>query len=90
MTIKPARPRLALSIGVIGHRPNRLPEAARAAVETRIDALLATLRQATDAAHARYAGFEEYGDGEHYHDRLKVLQSEVRATEDPADPLDDV
>lgn len=56
MTIKPARPRLALSIGVIGHRPNRLPEAARAGVETRIDALLATLRQAMDAAHARYAG----------------------------------
>jgi hypothetical protein len=35
-------------------------------------------------AHARYAGFEEYGDGEHYHDRLKAQQAEVRATEGPA------
>jgi hypothetical protein len=26
---KPPRPRLAISVGVIGHRPNRLPEAAR-------------------------------------------------------------
>ena len=34
-------------------------------------------------AHARYAGFEEFGEGEHYHDRLKVLQAAVRATQDP-------
>ena len=40
-------------------------------------------------AHARYAGFEEYGDGEHYHDRLKAQQAEVRETEDPAVPQDD-
>ena len=40
-------------------------------------------------AHARYAGFEEYGDGEHYHDRLKAQQAEVRTTQDPAVPLED-
>jgi hypothetical protein len=27
--------------------------------------------------------FEEFGEGEHYHDRLKTLQVEVRATQDP-------
>lgn len=40
-------------------------------------------------AHARYAGFEEFGDGEHYHDRLKVLQADIRTAKDPADPLID-
>jgi hypothetical protein len=40
-------------------------------------------------AHARYAGFEEFGDGEHYHDRLKVLQADIRAAKDPEDPLTD-
>lgn len=36
-------------------------------------------------AHSRYSGFEEYGDGECYHDRLKVLQADIRAQKDPAD-----
>ncbi|KCZ91814.1 hypothetical protein HJO_11872 [Hyphomonas johnsonii MHS-2] len=39
--------------------------------------------------HARYAGFEPYGAGEHYHERLKVLQADIRAAEAPADPLED-
>lgn len=29
-------------------------------------------------AHARYAGFTEYGAGEHYRDRLRVLREDMR------------
>jgi hypothetical protein len=29
--------------------------------------------------HARYAGFEEYGDGEHYHERLRQLRADLRS-----------
>jgi hypothetical protein len=33
-------------------------------------------------AHPRYAGFEEYGDGERYHEALARLRAEVRAERD--------
>ncbi len=57
MTTTPVRPTFALSIGVIGHRPNRLPEAARASVERRIGEMLASLRQAAEATRDRYHAF---------------------------------
>ncbi|MDX2277836.1 MAG: hypothetical protein NW206_20480 [Hyphomonadaceae bacterium] len=34
-------------------------------------------------AHPRYAHFENYGDGEQYHERLKSLRAELAAAEDP-------
>ena len=40
-------------------------------------------------AHARYAGFEEFGDGAHYHERLKVLQADIRKAKEPDEPLGD-
>ena len=39
--------------------------------------------------HARYAGFEEFGEGEHYHERLKVLQADIRKAQEPGEPLGD-
>jgi hypothetical protein len=39
--------------------------------------------------HARYAGFEEFGDGEHYHERLKTLQADIRKAQEPGEPLAD-
>jgi len=40
MSNTPPKPRLALSIGIIGHRPNRLPEAARVKVQADVVNLL--------------------------------------------------
>jgi hypothetical protein len=34
-------------------------------------------------AHARYAGFEEYGDGETYHAHLKRLRAALESDRDP-------
>ncbi|WP_421725685.1 hypothetical protein [Bauldia sp.] len=52
----PPKPPFALTIGVVGHRPNRLPETARATVETELDRLLDGLKQAADVTFARHAG----------------------------------
>jgi hypothetical protein len=52
----PSKPRLALTLGVVGHRPNRLPEAARdsvtAAIGRALDAMAAAARD-TGARHGR-------------------------------------
>src|SRR5437762_1785301 len=51
----PPKPRLALAIGVIGHRPNRLPESGRVAVDRDIDQFLTAVTEAARAAHAKYS-----------------------------------
>ena len=36
-------------------------------------------------AHARYPGFEEFGDGERYHEALRRLRAAVRSEQGPPD-----
>ena len=55
MTKSPVRPPLALTIGVIGHRPNRIPEAARPKIDADIAAVLAAVKAAAEAATAAHA-----------------------------------
>ncbi len=44
----------ALSIGIIGHRPNRLPEETGAAIEARIDGILVLLKRTAEEARQRH------------------------------------
>ena len=57
MSNAPPKPSFALSIGIIGHRPNRLPASGRAAVERQIDEVLGLLRKAAETTRDRYATF---------------------------------
>ena len=57
MTKSPPRPRLSLTLGVIGHRFNRLPEAAREGVKTQIRNSLTEIRESIGQAHGRHAAF---------------------------------
>ncbi len=50
----PPRPRLALSVGVVGHRPNRLSETARPQVITRIAEVMKLLQNAVEAVRSRH------------------------------------
>jgi hypothetical protein len=50
----PPKPRLALAVGVIGHRPNRLPQSGRAAVDRDIEQLLSAVVDAVEIARAKY------------------------------------
>jgi hypothetical protein len=50
----PPKPRLALSIGVVGHRPNRLPESGRGVVDRDIDQFLTGVIDSVGKAHAKY------------------------------------
>ena len=56
----PPKPPLALSVGIVGHRPNRLPEAARAKIAADIgavlDAIAAAMRQALGDHGAVFSG----------------------------------
>lgn len=78
MSNAPPKPSLALSIGIIGHRPNRLPEDGRADVERRIDEVLALLRKAADTTRERYATF--FGDA-------PVILTMISALADGADRM---
>src|SRR3954454_22300478 len=51
----PPKPRLALAIGIIGHRLNRLPESGRAAVNRDIEHFLSAVVDAVKTAHATYS-----------------------------------
>lgn len=53
----PVKPTLALSVGVIGHRPNRLPAEGRQAIEDQIDSVLLLLKTTAEAARQRYSPF---------------------------------
>ncbi len=55
MPASPVRPPLAVTIGVVGHRPNRIPEGALPRIEADIAAVLAAIRAACAAALARHA-----------------------------------
>ncbi len=55
MTTSPVRPPLALTVGIIGHRPNRIPEAARPKIDADIAAVLAAVKAAAEAARAAHA-----------------------------------
>jgi len=54
MTTTPVRPPLALTIGVVGHRPNRIPEAARPKIDADIAAVLASVQAAAEAARVAH------------------------------------
>lgn len=54
---RPPKPRLALALGVVGHRPDRLPATARPAVAAQIEAVLDALSRAVAAAGAADAEF---------------------------------
>jgi hypothetical protein len=57
----PPKPRFALSVGIIGHRPNRLPEDSRSRIAREIAETLASIRTETLATHARHADcFSEF------------------------------
>jgi len=58
----PPKPRLALSVGVVGHRPNRLPKdkAGLDKLTANIEAALKAVAEGARQAHARY---REYFDG---------------------------
>lgn len=45
--IHPPKPRSAFNVGIVGHRPNRLPEAARAKVERQLGEALTAIRKHT-------------------------------------------
>ncbi|TMJ03533.1 MAG: hypothetical protein E6G97_10455 [Alphaproteobacteria bacterium] len=51
----PPKPRLALAVGIIGHRPNRLPASGRAAVARDIDHFFTAVTKAVRAAHSKYS-----------------------------------
>ncbi|HEY5048550.1 MAG TPA: hypothetical protein VII49_11085 [Rhizomicrobium sp.] len=53
----PPKPRFALTIGVTGHRPNRLQQSARARVEQSVRDVLAAIWKDASEAHARTCGF---------------------------------
>jgi hypothetical protein len=55
MNTHPPKPQLALSVGVIGHRPNRLPDSAREKVTAEISKVLDTLARETHSAFGRHA-----------------------------------
>lgn len=56
MTSRPPKPRLALAIGITGHRPNRLPEAAQAKVRADIADQLRAIAKAAQDVRETYAG----------------------------------
>ncbi|MCB1495553.1 MAG: hypothetical protein KDJ86_07200 [Bauldia sp.] len=53
MTSNSPKPAFGLSVGIIGHRPNRLPQET-AAIEARIDGILLSLRHAAEEAQRRH------------------------------------
>jgi hypothetical protein len=59
MRTHPPRPALALAVGIIGHRPNRLPSepAKLAKIADEIAAVLAAIGRETVAAHNKYADY---------------------------------
>ena len=54
MNDHPPKPPLALAVGIVGHRPNRLPEAARDKVAAEVGAVLAAVAVEMESALVRY------------------------------------
>jgi hypothetical protein len=57
VTSHPPKPRFGLSVGVVGHRPDRLPENKRAGIARDIALALEAIRAEAISAHARYTNF---------------------------------
>ena len=57
MNCSPPKPRLGLSVGIVGHRPNRLPTAQRVGVAAKVGEALALIAEAARKAHERYGAF---------------------------------
>jgi len=57
MSNHPPKPRLALSVGIIGHRPNRLPENTRADVIAQVKEVLNIVQQSTQEAYKHHSQF---------------------------------
>lgn len=57
MTLHPPKPRLALSVGIVGHRPNRLPAGAWAEVAAGINEALTLVSAAAQTAWVRNREF---------------------------------
>jgi hypothetical protein len=53
----PPHPRLTLSIGVIGHRPNRLPAADLGRIDAEIERVIGLIAHEVGVVHRRYANF---------------------------------
>src|ERR1041385_1269161 len=53
----PPKPRFSLTVGVIGHRPNRLPPEVVERVAAQIGTALTAVAKAAADAHLRYADF---------------------------------
>ncbi len=51
----PPKPRFSLSVGIIGHRPNRLPSEALAKIAAQMELALRTIGDAAGAARQQYA-----------------------------------
>jgi hypothetical protein len=57
----PPQPRLTLSIGVIGHRPERLPAAKLGQIEAEVDRVISLIAHEVGVVHRRYAKFFQKG-----------------------------
>ncbi|MGH6876098.1 MAG: hypothetical protein ACREHV_01835, partial [Rhizomicrobium sp.] len=55
--VNPPKPRFALAVGVIGHRPDRLPEDMRPRIAQEIGETFEAIRTEAVAAHARHADY---------------------------------
>jgi hypothetical protein len=55
MNVHPPKPVLAVSVGVIGHRPNRLPDAARERVKAEVSKVLNMVAREMRSAFQRHA-----------------------------------
>src|SRR5215467_2324757 len=55
MNVHPPKPVLAVSVGVVGHRPNRLPDAAREKVKAEVSKVLNLVAREMRSAFQRHA-----------------------------------
>ena len=62
-TMSPPKPVFALAVGIIGHKPNRLPEEARPAVSDALAHVLGAIKAAADEARTQFAGCFAEGVG---------------------------
>ncbi|MGZ5925480.1 MAG: hypothetical protein ACXWLJ_02290, partial [Rhizomicrobium sp.] len=53
----PPKPNFALAVGIIGHRPNRLPQGAEAWLNAQVASILTAIREAGLTASRRHTGY---------------------------------
>jgi hypothetical protein len=54
---QPPYPRLTLTFGVIGHRPNRLPKAADDPIKSQIERVITLIKHEVGVVHRRYEAY---------------------------------